>query len=131
LAAPFPKDSVPFTDTDVQYLHRTQVTLDEAIQAAAQAQGFTYVSTLDGSAAHSVCAPGGNAWISGITLTDQATPKNSMPIAGTNFGALLGAMHPNAAGVANLRDQTVGSIVHALCGSRPASACHHGAGSAG
>lgn len=118
---PFPKNTFPFTTADTEYLHRTEVSLDATIESAARAQGFTYVSTLDASAAHSACAPAGSAWISGLTLTNHATLANSKPIDGTSYGVLLGALHPNTAGVAFLRDQTADAITRAFC--------RHGGGS--
>jgi lysophospholipase L1-like esterase len=110
---PFPENTFPFTSVDTAYFHRTEVGLDRAIRSAAQARGFTYVSTLEGSAAHTACgstASAGSAWTAGLTLTDHATPANSTPIGGTDYGIRLGALHPNAAGIAFLRDQTVNAI---------------------
>jgi lysophospholipase L1-like esterase len=115
LEPPFPKNSVPFTGTDTAYFHRTEAELNGAIQSAARARGFTYVSTFDGSAAHTACAASGSAWIAGLTLTDHVDPANSTPIDGTDYGLLFGSLHPNAAGIAYLRDQTVAAIVRAHC----------------
>lgn len=112
---PFPTNSFPFTSADTAYIHREEVTLDDTLASATRAHGFTYVPTLDASAAHSACAPAADAWIAGLTLTDHATLANSKPIDGTNYGVLLGAMHPNAAGVAFLRDQAATAIARAFC----------------
>jgi lysophospholipase L1-like esterase len=113
LEPPFPQNAFPFTSVDTAYFNRTQVALNAAIRSAAEARGFTYVSTAEGSAAHTACAAAGSAWIAGLTLTDHGTPANSTPVEGTKYGILFGALHPNAAGVAYLRDQTVTAIVHA------------------
>ena len=56
LEPPFPQNSFPFTSTDTAYFHQTQAELDGAMKAAAKARGFTYVSTFEGSAAHTACA---------------------------------------------------------------------------
>ncbi|MGU3409062.1 SGNH/GDSL hydrolase family protein [Microbacterium sp. M1A1_1b] len=119
LEPPFPQNAFPFTAVDTAYFNTTQVELDTAIQAAARARGFTYVPTLAGSAAHTACAPGGSAWIAGLTLTDHVTPGSSTPVTGTTYGLRFGALHPNAAGVAYLRDQTVQAIVRAHCHTWP------------
>ena len=111
LEPPFPQNAFPFTPTDTAYFHRTQNALDGAVKAAAKARGFTYVSTLQGSAAHTPCAASGSAWMSGLTLTDRGTAADSTPLAGTKYSILFGALHPNAAGIAYLRDQTKAAIV--------------------
>ena len=111
LEPPFPQNAFPFTATDTAYFHRTQNALDAAVKAAAKARGFTYVSTLQGSAAHTPCAASGSAWMAGLTLTDRGTAANSTPLAGTKYSILFGALHPNAAGIAYLRDQTKAAIV--------------------
>lgn len=111
LEPPFPQNAFPFTATDTAYFHRTQNALDGAVKAAAKARGFTYVSTLRGSAAHTPCAASGSAWISGLTLTDHGTAADSAPLSGTKYRILFGALHPNAAGIAYLRDQTKAAIV--------------------
>ena len=116
--APFPKNTFPFTSADTAYIHRTEVTLDAALASVTHEHGFTYVPTLDASAAHSACAEGGAAWIAGFTLTDHATLANSRPISGTTYGVLLGSMHPNADGVAFLRDQAATAIARAFCHHR-------------
>ncbi|MBT1674930.1 SGNH/GDSL hydrolase family protein [Curtobacterium aurantiacum] len=108
---PFPQNAFPFTGVDTAYFHRTQNALDGAVKAAAKARGFTYVSTLQASAAHTPCAASGSAWMAGLTLTDHGTAADSTPVAGTKYSILFGALHPNAAGVAYLRDQTKAAIV--------------------
>lgn len=113
LEPPFPQNSFPFTSTDTAYFHKTEAELDGAIQSAAQARGFTYVSTFDGSAAHTACASAGSAWIAGLTLTDHPDPANSTQLGDTGYGLLFGSLHPNAAGVAYLRDQTIAAITRA------------------
>ncbi|WIE82396.1 SGNH/GDSL hydrolase family protein [Curtobacterium sp. MCPF17_021] len=111
LEPPFPQNAFPFTTADTAYFHRTQNALDGAVKAAAKARGFTFVPALQGSAAHTACAASGSAWMAGLTLTDRGTAADSTPVAGTKLSILFGALHPNAAGVAYLRDQTKAAIV--------------------
>lgn len=121
LEPPFPQNAFPFTSVDTAYFNRTQARLDTAVRAAAQARGFTYVSTLAGSAAHTACAPAGSAWMSGLTLTKDLTPGISQPVSGTDLGLVLGGLHPNAAGIAYLRDQAAAAIVRSHCQRRDRS----------
>ncbi len=82
---------LPFTNTDVAYLHSLEQSLDDATRATAQAAGFTYVSTLAGSAAHSACATGGDRYINGVSV-DRSKHGGVMLNAGS--------LHPNSAGAA-------------------------------
>lgn len=109
LDPPFPVDTFPFTSVDTLYLHETEVRLDAAIRTAAQANGATYLSTLELTREHSACEPAGEAYISGLTLMDNATDANSTPII-DGYGMALGALHPNTAGVAFLSGQVVAAI---------------------
>jgi hypothetical protein len=113
LDPPFPVDTFPFTAVDTIYLHETEARLDAAIRAAADANGATYLSTLELTREHSACEPAGEAYISGLTLMDDATPANSTPIAG-GYGMALGALHPNTAGVAFLSGQVIAAISEAF-----------------
>ena len=93
----------PFTDTDVAYIRSLQEKLDQATADAAEAAGFTYVSLLATTAAHSACQTNGTAFVNGITFTSSADHTISMP---------AGSIHPNAAGAAFVA-QTVAPIVEA------------------
>ena len=93
----------PFTDTDVSYIRSLQEKLDEATADAADAAGFTYVSLLESTAAHSACQTDGTAFVNGITFTSSKDHTISMP---------AGSIHPNAAGAAFVA-QTVAPLVEA------------------
>lgn len=93
----------PFTDTDVAYIRSLQEKLDEATADAADAAGFTYVSLLESTAAHSACQTDGTAFVNGITFTSSKDHTISMP---------AGSIHPNAAGAAFVA-QTVAPLVEA------------------
>jgi lysophospholipase L1-like esterase len=87
------QDILPFTNTDVVYLHSIEQSLDDVTSAAAKAAGFTYVSTLAASAAHSACATGDDRYVNGVSVGRSS-----------DGGLLLGAgsLHPNSAGAAFL-----------------------------
>jgi lysophospholipase L1-like esterase len=114
LDPPFPTDTFPFTGVDTLYLHEIERKLDAAIRAAAEAHGAAYLSTMELTRAHSACAPAGEAYIAGLTLTNDATDANSTPIGDTGYGVLLGALHPNAAGVAFLSGQVIAAVTEAF-----------------
>lgn len=103
----FTENSFPFTDVDTAYLHETEAHLDAAIQAAAEASGATFISTLKATAAHSACSTT-EPYMNGITLEPgegtSTTPGASLK---------LGALHPNEAGVAYLAE-TVGAQLQEL-----------------
>ncbi|MCU1527933.1 MAG: hypothetical protein JWP75_1696 [Frondihabitans sp.] len=97
----FPKNGFPFTDTDVAYLGGVQKELDAATRKAADHAGFTYVSTLASSEAHSGCATS-DSYIQGITLTGTTGLRS--------ISLKPGALHPNARGAAFLAAQTAAAI---------------------
>ncbi|MDI9890120.1 SGNH/GDSL hydrolase family protein [Microbacterium sp. IEGM 1404] len=91
----FRANAYPYTDVDVALLHDTQVYLDDAMSAATQAAGATYVSLLADSVAHSPCTPA-DSYVNGISLT---LSPDSIPVSGLPFGGVkIGALHPNASG---------------------------------
>lgn len=114
LDPPFPVDTFPFTSVDTLYLHEIERKLDAAVRTAAEAHGATYLSTLELTREHSACEPAGESYIAGITLTDDATDANSTPIGNTGYGVLLGALHPNTAGVAFLSGQVIAAVAEAF-----------------
>jgi len=95
----------PFTDVDVEFIRSTQEKLDAASAAAAEAAGFTYVSTLAASAAHSACQSDGTAYVNGVTFQSDANQEITMP---------AGALHPNAAGEKFLADTVYPAVEAAL-----------------
>ena len=99
------ENGFPFTDVDVEFIRATQQKLDAASAQAAEAAGFTYVSTLAGSAAHSACQTDGTAYVNGVTFQSDANHEITMP---------AGALHPNAAGEAFLADSVLPLVEAAL-----------------
>ncbi len=109
---PFPANAFPFTEVDTLYLHGTEARLDAAIGASAEAHGAHYISTLPLTQTHSACAPDGEAFISGITLSSTGgtpTPDPGLFVA-------LGALHPNEAGVGFLAEQVSQAVTEAFPG---------------
>lgn len=103
----YPANSFPFTATDTAYLHETESHLDAAIQAAAEANGATFVSTFAETAAHSACSTT-DPYVNGITLEPgEGTPTTP------GVSIKLGALHPNENGVAFLAE-TVGAELEAI-----------------
>ncbi len=96
---------LPFTDTDIAYLHTIEQALDDTTRSAAESAGFTYVSTLDATALHSACAPSGERYINGVSI-DRTRDG------GVSLGA--GSLHPDAAGAAFLATAVQGPIVEAF-----------------
>jgi lysophospholipase L1-like esterase len=84
---------LPFTDTDVAYLHSIEQALDDSTRAAAAKAGFTYISTLGASAAHSACAASDERYVNGVSFDRSKSG-----------GVLLsdGSLHPDSAGAAFL-----------------------------
>lgn len=114
---PYPQNSFPFTDVDTAYLHGTEVRLDKAIQAAAEANGATYLSTLAGTATRSACAAPSDAYINGISLITPSEGQGT-PTGLPGLLVRLGALHPNAAGVAYLTE-TVSAAISDVIESTP------------
>lgn len=96
LTGSFPRDSFPFTDIDVRYLHGVQQRLDRATRSVVTAAGGTYVSMLAPTAAHSACATG-DPFVRGITLSASSGLRD--------VELVPGALHPNAAGEAAMATQ--------------------------
>ena len=99
------ENGFPFTDVDVEFIRSTQEKLDAASATAAKAAGFTYVSTLASSAAHSACQADGTAYVNGVTF--QSNPDNEITMP-------AGALHPNAAGETFLAESVLPLVEAAL-----------------
>ena len=99
------EDGFPFTDTDVEFIRSVQEDLDAATAGAVEAAGFTYVSTLAATAAHSACQTDGTAYVNGLGFSSDKQHNITMP---------PGALHPNEAGEAFLAATTVPLIEKAL-----------------
>lgn len=78
---------VGIADGDVDYVHRVQATLNDAISAAADRAGATYVDMEARSIGHEACSPRGMRWIEPQIGADS-------PI----------VMHPNALGQRAIAD---------------------------
>ena len=98
------KNSFPFTNIDVEYLNSVERALDTATARAAERAGFTFISALAGSAAHSGCAAT-SSYVNGITL--EATRTYSVSLSG-------GALHPNADGAAFVASSIVPIVKQAF-----------------
>jgi hypothetical protein len=121
LTGVFPKNGFPFTDTDVAYLGGVQKELDSVTRTAAARAGFTYVSTLGDSEAHSGCATT-DSYIQGITLTGSTGL--------TSISLKPGALHPNTRGAAFLAAQATDAIKASFASTptptpRPAASSSH------
>ncbi|WP_146234201.1 SGNH/GDSL hydrolase family protein, partial [Curtobacterium sp. MCBD17_029] len=97
LAGRFPRDTYPFTDADVRWLHGVQEQLDDVTRNAAQAAGATFIEVFAETQAHSACARKG-AYVEGISLESLGGLSR--------IDLRPGALHPNRAGVRFLTDRT-------------------------
>lgn len=121
-------DTVPFAPSDLLWLSTVEQGLDAAIASAAAAQGdrFTYVSSWAQTADHTLCDD--ESWITKITITYPSPPEagcdaqTQQTLAYDGFTACLalGALHPNAAGVASLHDRVAAAIGDAIGEGDPA-----------
>ncbi|WP_382306372.1 SGNH/GDSL hydrolase family protein [Herbiconiux sp. UC225_62] len=110
---PYPENSFPYTAADTTYLHDVEAKLDAAIRENAEAAGATYLSTLPQTESHSACQTDGSAFVNGISLLfDQ--PNQGTPTPDPDLFVKLGALHPNAAGVAFLTDQVAAAVTAAV-----------------
>ena len=103
---PFPQDTVPFSAIDLHYLHGIEGQLDDAIEVAADAQGFTFLSTWDATDGHTLC-DGDDSYIFGVGLTND--PDAGTPLIGDLY-VTLGALHPNLQGVPFLENEALAAI---------------------
>lgn len=104
---PFPENAYPFTDIDVPYLHSIESALDKVIGEQAALVGATYLPTIAQTVDHTPCAGDADPFINGVTI-EEFIPAD--PIAASQISLKLGALHPNAAGVAYLEGQVATAI---------------------
>ena len=91
-------NDVPFTATDIAYLHSVEVQLNQTAAEQAAAVGLTYVDNVPATAANSMCPQGASAFVNGAELDP-------------NTGAIgSGSLHPNLAGATFLASQTIDAI---------------------
>lgn len=110
--APGTTDAVPLSGVDINFVNEIEHLLDDAVETAAAAHGAHYVPTWDDTAAHTLCTP--EPWIWGLTAYLNFDPT-CIPgyIKGDADGWIcvkLGALHPNAGGVENLRQLVAAQI---------------------
>jgi lysophospholipase L1-like esterase len=116
-------NTVPFAPSDLLWLSTVEQGLDDAIRSAAEAQGdrFTYVSSWSQTADNTLC-DGDDSWITKITITYPSPPdagcdaqtQQTLSYDGFTACLALGALHPNAAGVASLHERVVAAIGAAI-----------------
>jgi lysophospholipase L1-like esterase len=99
------QNSLPFTTTDVPFIHSIEVVLNEVIADEAQAAGFAFIDNQAVTLDHSACPQTASPYINGITLS---SPIGSAP------PIVNGALHPNATGVAFLSGQVTNAIAAAF-----------------
>jgi lysophospholipase L1-like esterase len=103
---PYPQNSFPFTNTDVSYLNFIERLLDKATRRAAKHDGFTYISLLSATEAHSACAAVDDAYVNGITV-DSISRSLQVSVS-------PGALHPNADGIAFISNTVKSAILKAF-----------------
>lgn len=99
---------VPFSGTDILFIHEIEGLLDDALQAGALAHGFHFISPSESTEAHTLCES--DPWINGLTMvlassTPPVCPPDYQPLGydgNVYVCVMLGVLHPNASGVANL-----------------------------
>lgn len=112
-APPYPQNSFPFTATDVAYLHAVEQRLDAGTRRAAERDGFTYISLLPATEAHSACARSGAAYVNGISV-ERVSRSQSVTVA-------PGALHPNAQGVSFIARTVARAVERSFAGGRHAT----------
>ena len=98
-SAPLTPDAVPFSPTDLDFLHNLEASLDGALQEQAADFGFHFVPTWTESADHTLCSD--TPFIAGLTAylnSDSPCQPNYIPVDNA-VCVELGALHPNQSGV--------------------------------
>lgn len=120
--APTTPNSVPFSGTDLQFIHSVETALDGALQAGAEQHGFHFVTSWASSANNTLCST--DPWIWGLTAYENAQPTcdaNYLPVLNGEICVELGALHPTGDGIANLATLTTAAVDSAFF-VKPASA---------
>jgi len=113
-------NTVPFSGTDLLFINEIEGLIDDALQTAATDNGFHFVSSAASTAANTLCQA--DPWISGLTVeypsgSPATCPANYQPLGhdGNVYVCVaLGALHPNANGVANLASIVAAAITPAF-----------------
>lgn len=119
---PTTPNSVPFSGTDLQFIHSVETSLDGALQAGAEEHGFHFVSSWASSANNTLCST--DPWIWGLTAYENSQPTcdaNYLPVLNGEICVELGALHPTEDGIANLASLTTTAVDSAFF-VEPASA---------
>jgi len=116
--------AIPFNASDEIWLHGVEEGLDSAIRhlTAQQGANFHYVSEWDRSAQNTLCGPA-EPWINGLKPVgsldvDQCDATVQQLLVADDIGVciLLGALHPNAAGAADLATAVSEAITSTMPG---------------
>lgn len=109
--SPTTPDAVPFSGTDLQFIHSVESALDGALQAGAADHGFHFVSTWASTANHTLCSS--EPWIWGLTAYLNSEPTceaNYLPVLNGEVCVELGALHPNGSGIDHLASITTNAV---------------------
>lgn len=101
LTGSFPRNTFPFTGTDVRYLHGVQERLNDVSRTAADAAGVRFVDAFSASQGHSACATK-RPYVSGVSLDGSSNLRQ--------IDLEPGALHPNTRGVAWLTDRVAAAV---------------------
>ncbi|MDO7883123.1 GDSL-type esterase/lipase family protein [Salinibacterium soli] len=119
---PTTPNSVPFSGTDLEFIHSVEIALDGALQTGAEEHGFHFVTSWASSANNTLCSA--EPWIWGLTAYENSQPTcdaNYLPVLNGEICVELGALHPTADGIANLARLTTAAVDSAFF-VEPASA---------
>jgi hypothetical protein len=109
--APTTPNSVPFSGTDLQFIHSVEIALDGALQSGAEEHGFHFVTSWASSANNTLCST--DPWIWGLTAYENDQPTcdaNYLPVLNGEICVELGALHPTENGIANLASLTTAAV---------------------
>ncbi len=110
-------DAVPFSGTDIRFIHEVESQLDALIQTEAADHAFHFIPTWEQTSAHTLCSS--DPWIWGLTayvnLVSSTCDAGYIPADADAWVCLkLGALHPNPGGVAEIESivqQTLAGIM--------------------
>lgn len=109
--SPLTPNSVPFSGTDLQFIHSVEIALDGALQSGAEEHGFHFVTSWASSANNTLCST--DPWIWGLTAYENSQPTcdaNYLPVLNGEICVELGALHPTENGIANLASLTTAAV---------------------
>ncbi|MGO1538627.1 MAG: SGNH/GDSL hydrolase family protein [Leucobacter sp.] len=110
--APGTSDAVPLSGVDLNFVNEIEHLLNNAVEAAALENGAHYIPTWDDTAEHTLCTV--EPWIWGLTayvnFSGSCEPGYINGDADGWICVKLGALHPNAGGVENMRQLVAAHI---------------------